>query len=481
MNLDIQSSFPELAFGTSGVRALVKSFSFEAVAAYVFSFVQRMRQINALGKGGQIAIGIDLRPSSPEIALMACETLSHLGVQPEYLGTLPTPALALYCLDSGIPGIMITGSHIPFDRNGIKFYRPDGEVLKEDEAAIASTVIPDGTLPVQAFWTRLPEASLQARAAYVRRYVDFFGADALAGLRIGVYEHSAVGRDLTKEVARALGAEVIALGRSEEFVPVDTEAVSEADLAQAKRWCEENRLDALVSTDGDGDRPLVFDALGNFVRGDILGTLCARKMDIESLAIPVSCNTAIEKTGFFKHVLRTRIGSPYVIAGMNQLLEDGAVRVAGFEANGGFLLGSALQNLSALPTRDALLPMFSVLVAATQNRQSVADLVANLPQRFTYSDRLKNIPAEFSQALIVRLVSDVRFRIQVFQENGDVISIDQTDGVRMSFSDGQIAHLRASGNAPELRCYTEATTFAQAQELCERTLKRIACVSSESL
>lgn len=474
MHLDIQSSFPELAFGTSGVRALVKSFSFEAVAAYVFSFVQRMRQIDALSKEGQIAIGIDLRPSSPGIALMACETLARLGVRPDYLGPLPTPALALHCFTSGIPGIMITGSHIPFDRNGIKFYRPDGEILKEDETAIASAVIPDGALSAQARWTRLPEAFAEAGAAYVRRYVDFFGAGALAGLRIGVYEHSAVGRDLTKEVVRALGAEAIPLGRSEKFVPVDTEAVSDADLAQAKRWCAENRLDALVSTDGDGDRPLVFDALGNFVRGDILGALCARKMGIESLAIPVSCNTVIEKTGFFKRVLRTRIGSPYVIAGMNQLLGDGAIRVAGFEANGGFLLGSALHNLSALPTRDALLPMISVLVAATQNGQTVADLVAGLPQRFTYSDRLKNIPKEFSQALIVRLASDIEFRIQVFHENGDVTSIDQTDGVRMSFADGQIAHLRASGNAPELRCYTEAATFVQAKELCERTLKRIA-------
>lgn len=474
MRLDIQSAFPELAFGTSGVRALVKSFSFGAVAAYVFSFVQRMRQIDALGKEGQIAIGIDLRPSSPDIALMVCETLAHLGIRPDYLGALPTPALALYCLDSGIPGIMITGSHIPFDRNGIKFYRPDGEVLKEDEAAIASTVIPADALPVQASWSQLPKVSLQARAAYVRRYVDFFGADALAGLRIGVYEHSAVGRDLTEEVLLALGAEVIALGRSEEFVPVDTEAVNDADLAQAKRWCGEHCLDVLVSTDGDGDRPLVFDADGNFVRGDILGALCARMMGIEALAVPVSCNTAIEKTGFFPRILRTRIGSPYVIAGMNQLLAEGFARVAGFEANGGFLLGSALQNLSELPTRDALLPMISILVAAKRRALSVADLVAELPQRFTYSDRLKNIPSEFSQTLLSRLIDDAAFRMQLFQENGEVVSIDQTDGVRMSFADGHIAHLRASGNAPELRCYAEAPTYDQAKALCERTLKRIA-------
>ena len=473
MRSNIQSCFPELAFGTSGVRALVESFSFEAVSAYVFSFVERMRQTGALAGEAKIAVGIDLRPSSPKIALMVCETLAHLGLRPEYLGQLPTPALALHCLASGIPGIMITGSHIPFDRNGIKFYRPDGEILKDDEQAIAQASIPGGVLPVQAHWSALPQISLQARTMYVRRYTDYFGADALAGLRVGVYEHSAVGRDLTQEVLRGVGAEVISLGRSEEFIPVDTEAVSEADLAQARRWCEENRLDALVSTDGDGDRPLVFDAQGNFVRGDILGLLCAHTIGVEALAVPVSCNTAIEKTGFFKRVIRTRIGSPYVIAGMNDLLAADAAMIAGFEANGGFLLGSGVKNLSALPTRDALLPMISILAAANRRKQSVASLVAELPQRFTYSDRLKDVPTAFSQSLLARLVDDPGLQKEIFPEGVAIVSIDKIDGVRMSFADGRIAHLRASGNAPELRCYAEASTLEQAKALCEQTLRSV--------
>lgn len=49
---------------------------------------------------------------------------------------LPTPALALQAMQMNQPAIMITGSHITFDRNGIKFYRPDGEISESDEAAI---------------------------------------------------------------------------------------------------------------------------------------------------------------------------------------------------------------------------------------------------------------------------------------------------------------------------------------------------------
>ena len=53
-------------------------------------------------------------------------------------GTVPTPALALLGLKCGAASLMITGSHIPADRNGIKFYRPDGEIGKTDETAITA-------------------------------------------------------------------------------------------------------------------------------------------------------------------------------------------------------------------------------------------------------------------------------------------------------------------------------------------------------
>ncbi|MBR7508587.1 hypothetical protein KC216_22260, partial [Mycobacterium tuberculosis] len=76
-------------------------------------------------------------------------------------------------------------------------------------------------------------------------------------------------------------------------------------------------------------------------------------------------NTAIELSGLFTKVYRTRVGSPYVIEGMEQARRDGFRRIVGFEANGGVLLGSSLAmnggTLEALPTRDAMLPILSVL------------------------------------------------------------------------------------------------------------------------
>jgi phosphomannomutase len=60
----------------------------------------------------------------------------HCGGIVDHCGFVPSPAVAAYGFARGIPSLMVTGSHIPDDRNGIKFNRADGEVLKPDEAAI---------------------------------------------------------------------------------------------------------------------------------------------------------------------------------------------------------------------------------------------------------------------------------------------------------------------------------------------------------
>ena len=72
-----------------------------------------------------------------------------------------------------------------------------------------------------------------------------------------------------------LGASVTSLERSNEFVPIDTEAVSEEDKAKALNWSKQFRFDAIFSTDSDGDRPLIVDETGEWLRGDVLGLITA--------------------------------------------------------------------------------------------------------------------------------------------------------------------------------------------------------------
>ncbi len=458
----------DVKFGTSGARGLVTEFTTEVCTAFTISFLDAMKKSFEFKK---VAVAMDNRPSSPEISSIICGAIKAYGYEVDFYGVIPTPALALQAMTDKIPSIMITGSHIPFDRNGIKFYRPDGEISKDDEIAILNNT--NQIVDVNSY---LPVVDDKAATNYINRYANYFGKACLNGLKIGIYEHSSAGRDLYSKLFTNLGAEVISLGRSDEFIPIDTEAVSQEDKQRGKDWSKEYNFDTIFSTDGDGDRPLIADENGDWLRGDIVGLMTANILGVKALAVPVSCNTAIEKSGFFEKVKRTKIGSPYVIEAFEELNTYKAI--AGFEANGGFLLGSALEQngtiLDALPTRDALLP-FIVLVSFTvKEKISLSKLIENLPKRFTSSDRIQNFPREKSIELINKGVENPNTLLEMLGfENLKIVDINQIDGLRLTFDNDVIIHLRPSGNAPELRCYVETDSQDTSDKLVKQTLTSI--------
>ena len=457
-----------VAFGTSGARGLITQFTPNVCGAFSAAFITAMRTDFTFK---QIAIAIDNRPSSYAMAQACAAVISQFDIKVIYYGVVPTPALAYVAKEKAIPAIMVTGSHIPFDRNGLKFYRPDGEISKVDEQVILNKAVEFNAVEELAELT----VNNQATEDYIARYTSLFDSDWLAGKRIGIYEHSSAGRDLYYQIFEAFGAEVISLERSDKFVPIDTEAVSEYDTQKAINWSKEHNLDLVFSTDGDGDRPLVSDENGNWLRGDILGLLTSDTLNIEAFAVPVSCNTSVELCNRFSHVERTKIGSPYVIAEFAKLIKKYS-SVAGFEANGGYLLGGDVelngQLLKALPTRDAVLPVIMLLMAAQQT--SISTLVKELPQRFTHSDRIQNFATEKSRALIAQGKAKPQELLELIGiVDVDVDKVDTTDGLRLTLSNNQIIHLRPSGNAPELRCYVEADSFELASESVVTTLNKI--------
>ncbi len=400
--------------GTSGLRGLVVELTPDLVGAHTDAFLA----VCPVGSG--LFVGQDLRPSSPRIADDVMAAARRAGIDVSDCGALPTPALALAALSAGAAAIMVTGSHIPADRNGLKFYLPTGEISKREEAAIAAACEAGQRPPAGA--GAAPRPCPGAAADYVRRYAEAFGPTALSGLRLGIYQHSSVARDAMVEVCEALGATAVALARSAVFVPVDTEAVDAGTRAMLSQWCAAEGLDAILSTDGDADRPMLTDATGRVVPGDVLGVLTARALGAEAVCTPVSSNSMVGLMPGFSTVRLTRIGSPFVIGEMEALraVEPG-IRVAGFEANGGFLLGYPAKApagvLAPLMTRDSLLPMLAPLVAAKAAGLTLAELVARLPSRFTAADRLTETATDAALRLLDRL-DDPAFRAAFFEPAG---------------------------------------------------------------
>jgi phosphomannomutase len=538
-----------LRFGTSGRRGEVIHLSHLEIyinALAELGYLQSLpRSEGGILSGEPVYVGYDLRPSSTcvvpeqggrgEIVRAILRAISDAGMQPVSLGCVPTPALTYYALKRGKASIMVTGSHIPFDRNGYKLNTSRGELLKCHEGPIDRAVAQvretiyghfyeaslfDANGMFKTAHSALPAENAEAKSEYLGRYVGFFGGLSLRGKRILVYQHSAVGRDLLVTLLEHFGAEVIAAGRSDSFVPIDTENIDAEQLRVIQSlvdqaFAKHGSIDAVVSTDGDSDRPLI---LGvdpatqkvKFFNGDLVGMIACEYLNADAAVVPISCNDAIDRGSLAPIVEpKTRIGSPYVIEGIEQARAKGKKVICGWEANGGFLLGSDIERdgkvLKALPTRDAFLPILCTLFSAHVQRISLHELFAQLPERYARAALLKNFPRPTALRILEQYspsdtaIQEIAFRDKetlffnrdqrILPSSGEsesearsiknelgrffsteigfggIHKLNYTDGVRITFSDGQIAHLRPSGNADEFRIYAVASSPARADEI----------------
>ncbi len=462
-----------LKFGTSGLRGLSADLIGRASALYATAFARYLLKSGHAKSGDLVLVGRDFRESSPAISATCIGALKRAGLTPIDCGTLPTPALALYGLQLKGASLMITGSHIPADRNGIKFYRPDGEIDKRDEVAISEEALAIGDSVLDETPATAENRTAETAVLFLERNKSLLPSGSLAGLTVGVYQHSTVARDLFGEVLSHYGARVVPLGRSESFIPVDTEAVSPETIRLMKGWAPEQGLDAIVSADGDGDRPLVADETGEPLRGDLLGLIAANFLGAQVVVTPVTSNSGIESAGSYS-VIRTRVGSPYVIAGMDEAVAAGKANVMGFEANGGTLTASRFnvegKPFEPLPTRDSFLPILATLYAAAKARKPLSAVAGSYRLPFAAADRLENFPVETSAALMAYLRASDANLADFLKPIATVASRSDIDGLRVTLVDNRIIHFRPSGNAPEMRCYVEASTESEAKALLEQGL-----------
>jgi len=535
-----------LKFGTSGRRGEVVHLTQLEIYINALAELEYLQSLQpaegGIRRGDEFYFAADLRPSSTkfvaeqggrgEIAQAIEQAIADSGMKAVNLGLLPTPALTFHALRRGRGSMMVTGSHIPFDRNGYKTNSAKGELLKKDEPPIAVKVEQvrariyaqaaaeskfdrHGALKIGSH--KLAPELADARETYIRRYTEFFPANGLAGKRLLVYQHSAVGRDLLVDLLKRFGADVTPAGRSETFVPIDTEAIDDATLAALQQMTaaaikQYGKIDAVVSTDGDSDRPLILGAdpedRVRFYGGDLVGMVVAEYLHADAVVVPISSNDAIDR-GALREIVqpKTRIGSPFVITGMAEAMQRGRRAVVGWEANGGFLTGSDIvrdgKTLHALPTRDAILPILGTLFSAFGSGLAVTDLFDRLPRRFSRAALLRNFKRALSLQIVKRFspsssrISDVMFDATAIRPLdiagklvadvqpqslwaikddlekfftpalgfGPVGRLNYTDGVRIYFTNGDVAHVRPSGNADELRIYAVADTQSRADAI----------------
>ena len=551
-NLDYEPQV--LQFGTSGRRGKVLHLTQLEIYINALAELEYLQSLPAalggIRRDDEFYFAYDLRPSSTcyvaeqegrgEIAQAIERAIKDAGMRPINLDKIPTPALASYALERGKASMMITGSHIPNEWNGYKTYSSTGELLKKDEIPIniRAEQIRDRIYnqPYEGSYfdrrgnfkhgpCKLSPLNHAGRNAYITRYLDFFAHKNLVGKRILVYQHSAVGSEILVEILTMFGAEVYSTDRTTNFVAIDTESIDKEQLKVIqelgnKYSAEHGPFDAIVSTDGDSDRPLVlflekstFDVKCTgrirFFGGDLLGIIVAEYLNASDVVVPINTSDAVDRCSLMDRVKpKTRIGSPYVIEGMQKVIQGGGEIVCGWEANGGFFTGSDIVSpcgvLKALPTRDAVLPILCLLFSMQDKNCSMVERFSLLPKRFSHSVRLKNYPKAKGQQVVRwfspdnKAIREVAFHgdgITILDDKGPKLALDTdikqmrsirellasvfkpkigfneiarinyTDGTRISFCNRDVVHLRPSGNADEFRIYIVADTQDRAEEI----------------
>ena len=418
--------FKEIGFGTSGLRDTILNLTDMEVSINAKGYLKFLIEQNLLDKEGvnTFTIAMDRRPSSPRIANAIAKALEIEAAEQGYkialdfAGKVPSPAAALRGQNKKSFTVIVTGSHIPFDMNGIKFYLADGEeVLKEHEPLILNAVKDARKEEYTKSWQEslydelgmfkepvsypVRENEAEVLQEYKERYLNGFPAGLLTGDSIVFWQHSAVGRDIIDETYTEQGANVIKEERSDTFVPVDTEKIKPEMDTKLKNFAAKHKKEkpiGVVFTDGDSDRPGVADENGNFVTGDKLGLLVTKELlkavpDDEQLvvALPVSTNYGVinelksltdSKGNRRIKLVKTSIGSPHVVKAMNDAaaLAGKKVYALGWEANGGFLLGSAFKikgaeaPLTRLATRDAVIAILATIKLAKDQNLKLSEL-----------------------------------------------------------------------------------------------------------
>ena len=444
-------------FGTNGIRGI---FSED----FTLEFVHDMTL--ALGtyfEKGPILIGYDGRESSPIICKIITSTLNSIGIDCKIAGLVPTPCLeyAVKSLDySG--GIMITASHNPPQYNGIKPAAKDGvEISREDELIIEDIYLNKSWITNPEKWgitgeeTRTIETYLDGITSHISS--KLIGSKSFkVVLDLGNGAQAVTAPNFCKKV----NCETILVnetidgmfpGRGSEPTPQNLSVLSKSVI--------DNKANFGIAFDGDGDRSIFCDNLGNILTGDKSALILIQHiLNQNPNSLVVTClnsgsNTELLAEKYDSKVIRTKVGSVEVsrkMVSINALI--------GFEENGGFMFGKHNQ------VRDGCMSLALMLDFLATSDNSLSSEISKLPLSFTTKDKLK-----CSSDDAVKVISSLKEEFP----NSDV-----SDGIKITIDSKSWVMIRPSGTEPIIRIYTESENEEKLEALMIEFLQKVKSIIS---
>jgi len=365
-------------FGTDGVRGRVGTHPM--TVEFALRLAGAAARVLAPG-GGRVLVGKDTRLSGYMFESALEAGFVAAGVDVLLAGPLPTPGIAYLVqrLDCDL-GAVISGSHNPFDDNGIKFFdRSGGKLADELEAAIESHLDePAPTLESAALGraTRVDSERALYQSFCASTVPDGMRFD---GLKLVIDCANGAAYKVAPRVLADLGADIVPIGCSPNGRNIN-DGCGSTSPELLKITVSGVRADAGIALDGDGDRVLMVDHRGQVVDGDqLLFVLARARLAAGDMKGPV-VGTVMSNLGL--EIALKDLGVPFLRAAVGDRHVLQLLRT-----HGGVLGGEASGHLLCLDkttTGDGLIVALQVLAVMKATGKPLAELVGGmrrLPQQ----------------------------------------------------------------------------------------------------
>ncbi|MDP8032811.1 phosphoglucosamine mutase [Pasteurella atlantica] len=370
-------------FGTDGIRGKVGQYPI--TPKFILKLGWAAGKVLANQGSKRILIGKDTRISGYMIEAALEAGLSAAGLSVAFTGPMPTPAIAyLTRTFRAEAGIVISASHNPYDDNGIKFFSSNGEKLPDEVEEAIEAMLDEPMDCVDS--AELGMASRITDAA--GRYIEFCKSTFPSHLNLSAYKivvdcANGATYHIAPNVMRELGAEVIEIGTKPNGMNIN-KGVGATDIKQLQETVLEHKADLGLAYDGDGDRLIMVDHLGNKIDGDQIIFIIAREAlragklkggVVGTLMSNMSLENALRTLAI--PFVRAKVGDRYVL---EQLKEKGWT--LGAENSGHIII------LDKNTTGDGIVASLEVLAAMASQKLSLNELAEAVP---LYPQALINI------------------------------------------------------------------------------------------
>ena len=435
-------------FGTDGVRGKVGTYPITPDFALKLGWAAG--KVLASQGSKMVLIGKDTRISGYMLESALEAGLAAAGLSAAFTGPMPTPAIAyLTRTFRAEAGIVISASHNPYYDNGIKFFSAKGTKLPDEIEEAIEAMLEQPIDCVES--AELGKASRINDAA--GRYIEFckgtFPAHlGLEGYKIVVDCANGATYHIAPNVLRELGAEVIEIGTDPNGLNIN-EKCGATDVTALQAKVVETKADVGLAYDGDGDRIMMVDHLGNKVDGDQILFIIAREAlrsgqlkggVVGTLMSNMSLEIALKMLGV--PFLRANVGDRYVLEKMVE--NDWTL---GGENSGHIIIAD--KNT----TGDGIIASLAVLAAMAQHKLSLNELASAVKL--------------FPQVLI-----NVRFAGGENPLESDAVKSVAADVEKRLEGKGRIL-LRKSGTEPLIRVMVECQDATLAQQCAEEIAEAV--------